>query len=62
MLMVAVATGGTDLVGRLDVDPDGDPPGVPLISLALTTLLCGAVFARLPARPCDGAPRGPAQR
>ena len=47
MLMVAVATAGTDLVGRLNVDPTAIRLAVPLISLALTTLLCGAVFRAL---------------
>jgi uncharacterized BrkB/YihY/UPF0761 family membrane protein len=47
MLTVAVATAGTDLVGRLHLDPTAIRVGVPLISLALTTLLCGAVFRAL---------------
>ena len=47
MLMVAVATAGTDLVGRLHVNPTAIRLAVPLISLALTTLLCGAVFRAL---------------
>jgi uncharacterized BrkB/YihY/UPF0761 family membrane protein len=47
MLMVAVATAGTDLVGRLNVNPTAIRLAVPLISLALTTLLCGAVFRAL---------------
>jgi uncharacterized BrkB/YihY/UPF0761 family membrane protein len=44
MLMVSVATAGTDLVARLNVNPTAIRLAVPLISLALTTLLCGAVF------------------
>jgi hypothetical protein len=47
MLMVAVATAGTDLVARLNVNPTAIRLAVPLISLALTTLLCGAVFRAL---------------
>lgn len=47
MLMVAVATAGTNLVGRLNVNPTAIRLAVPLISLALTTLLCGAVFRAL---------------
>ena len=47
MLMVAVATAGTDFVGRLDVDPTAIRLAIPLISLALTTLLCGAVLRAL---------------
>jgi uncharacterized BrkB/YihY/UPF0761 family membrane protein len=47
MLMVAVATAGTGLVGRLNVNPTAIRLAVPLISLALTTLLCGAVFRAL---------------
>jgi len=47
MLMVTVATAGTDLVGRLNVNPTAIRLAVPLISLALTTLLCGAVFRAL---------------
>jgi uncharacterized BrkB/YihY/UPF0761 family membrane protein len=62
MLMVAVATAGTDLVARLKINPTAIRLAAPLISLALTTLLCGAVVARLPARPCDGARRGQAQQ
>ena len=44
VLMVAVAAAGTDLVGRLKVNPTAIRLAVPLISLALSTLLCGAVF------------------
>jgi uncharacterized BrkB/YihY/UPF0761 family membrane protein len=47
MLMVAVATAGTDLVGRLKVNPTAIRLAVPLISLALTALLCGVVFRAL---------------
>jgi uncharacterized BrkB/YihY/UPF0761 family membrane protein len=47
MLMVAVATAGTDLVGRLNVNPTAIRLAVPLISLASTTLLCGAVLRAL---------------
>jgi uncharacterized BrkB/YihY/UPF0761 family membrane protein len=47
MLMVSVATAGTDLVGRLRINPTAIRLAVPLISLALTTLLCGAVFRAL---------------
>jgi membrane protein len=44
MLMVAVATAGTNLVGRLNVNPTAIRVAVGLTSLALTTLLCGTVF------------------
>jgi uncharacterized BrkB/YihY/UPF0761 family membrane protein len=44
VLMVAVATAGTDLVRRLDIASVIIRVAVPLASLALTTLLCGAVF------------------
>ena len=47
VLMVVVATAGTDLVGRLDINPTSIRLAVPLTSLALTTLLCGAVFRTL---------------
>jgi uncharacterized BrkB/YihY/UPF0761 family membrane protein len=47
MLMVAVATAGTDLVRRLDINPTAIRLAVPLTSLALTTLLCGTVFRAL---------------
>ena len=47
MLMVAVATAGTGLVGRLKINPTVIRVAVPLISLALSTLLCGAVFRAL---------------
>ena len=47
MLMVAVATAGTDLVARLKINPTAIRLAVPLTSLALTTLLCGAVFRAL---------------
>jgi uncharacterized BrkB/YihY/UPF0761 family membrane protein len=47
ILMVAVATAGTNLVGRLHINPTVVRVAVPLISLALTTLLCGAVFRAL---------------
>ena len=44
VLMVAVATAGTNLVRRLDVASAIIRVAVPLISLGLATLLCGAVF------------------
>jgi len=44
VLMVAVATAGTNLVRRLDVASVIIRVAVPLISLGLATLLCGAVF------------------
>jgi uncharacterized BrkB/YihY/UPF0761 family membrane protein len=44
MLMVAVATAGTDLVRRLNINSATIRLAVPLTALALTTLLCGAVF------------------
>ena len=47
MLMVAVATAGTDLVGRLKINPTAIRLAAPLTSLALSTLLCGAVFRAL---------------
>ena len=47
VLMVAVATAGTDLVRRLDVAAWIIRVAVPLVSLGLTTLLCGAVFRSL---------------
>jgi uncharacterized BrkB/YihY/UPF0761 family membrane protein len=47
LLMVAVATAGTDFVRRLTVDPLPIRLALPLASLALTTLLCGAVFRTL---------------
>lgn len=47
VLMVTVATAGTDLVRRLDIDPLIIRVAVPLIALGLTTLLCGAVFHAL---------------
>lgn len=47
VLMVAVATAGTDLVRRLNIAPLVIRVGVPLTALALTTLLCGAVFRAL---------------
>jgi hypothetical protein len=47
VLMAAVAAAGTDLVGRLNVNPTAIRLAVPLMSLALTTLLCGAVFRAL---------------
>jgi uncharacterized BrkB/YihY/UPF0761 family membrane protein len=47
MLMVAVATAGTDLVGRLKINPTAIRLAVPLTSLVLTTLLCGTVFRAL---------------
>jgi uncharacterized BrkB/YihY/UPF0761 family membrane protein len=47
VLMVAVATAGTDLVRRLNIDPAIIRLAVPLTALALTTLLCGAVFHAL---------------
>ena len=47
MLMVAVATAGTDLVGRLKINPAAIRLAAPLTSLALSTLLCGAVFRAL---------------
>ena len=47
ILMVAVATAGTDFVRRLDIAPAIIRVAVPLAALALTTLLCGAVFRAL---------------
>jgi uncharacterized BrkB/YihY/UPF0761 family membrane protein len=47
MLMVAVATAGTNLVRRLNLDPAIIRVAVPLASLGLATLLCGAVFHTL---------------
>src|SRR6201995_875631 len=47
VLMVAVATAGTDLVRRLDIAPLIIRIAVPLTSIALATLLCGAVFRTL---------------
>jgi len=47
LLMVAVATAGTDLVRRLHIAPVIVRVAVPLISIGLTTLLCGAVFRAL---------------
>jgi uncharacterized BrkB/YihY/UPF0761 family membrane protein len=47
VLMVAVATAGTDLVRRLDIAPLIIRLAVPLIAFGLTTLLCGAVFRAL---------------
>ena len=47
MLMVAVATAGTDLVGRLKINPTAIRLAAPLTSLVLSTLLCGAVFRAL---------------
>jgi uncharacterized BrkB/YihY/UPF0761 family membrane protein len=47
VLMVVVATAGTDLVRRLNIDPAIVRLAVPLASLGLTTLLCGAVFRTL---------------
>jgi uncharacterized BrkB/YihY/UPF0761 family membrane protein len=47
MLMVAVATAGTNLVRRLNIDSAIIRVAVPLASLGLTTLLCGAVFRTL---------------
>jgi uncharacterized BrkB/YihY/UPF0761 family membrane protein len=47
MLMVAVGTAGTDFVGRLNINHPTIRLAVPLTSLALTTLLCGAVFRAL---------------
>src|ERR1700759_2247611 len=47
ILMVAVATAGTDFVRRLDIDATIIRFAVPLIALGLTTLLCGAVFRTL---------------
>jgi uncharacterized BrkB/YihY/UPF0761 family membrane protein len=44
VLMVAVATAGTDLVRRLHIDAATIRLAVPLTALALTTLLVGAVF------------------
>jgi uncharacterized BrkB/YihY/UPF0761 family membrane protein len=44
VLMVAVATAGTNLVRRLDIASVIIRVAVPLTSLGLTTLLCGAVF------------------
>jgi hypothetical protein len=42
-----VATAGTDLVGRPKINPTAIRLAAPLTSLALTTLLCGAVFRAL---------------
>ena len=47
ILMVIVATAGTDLVRRLNIDPAIIRLAVPLTALGLTTLLCGAVFRTL---------------
>ena len=47
MLMVAVTKAGTGLVGRLKINPTVIRLAVPLVSLALSTLLCGAVFRAL---------------
>jgi uncharacterized BrkB/YihY/UPF0761 family membrane protein len=47
LLMVAVATAGTDFVRRLDIDPAITRLAVPLAALGVTTLLCGAVFHAL---------------
>jgi uncharacterized BrkB/YihY/UPF0761 family membrane protein len=47
MLMVAVAAAGTDLVGRLKTHPTAIRLAAPLISLALSTVLCGAVLRAL---------------
>ncbi|HEX4011559.1 MAG TPA: YhjD/YihY/BrkB family envelope integrity protein [Solirubrobacteraceae bacterium] len=44
LMMVAVATAGTDLVRRLNIDAAAIRLAVPLTALALTILLCGAVF------------------
>jgi uncharacterized BrkB/YihY/UPF0761 family membrane protein len=44
ILMVAVATAGTDFVRRLDIDAAIIRLALPLAALGLTTLLCGAVF------------------
>jgi uncharacterized BrkB/YihY/UPF0761 family membrane protein len=50
VLMVVVATAGTDLVGRLKLDPAIVRVTVPLASFGMTTLLCGAVFRTLAGR------------
>ena len=50
ILMVAVATAGTDFVRRLDIAPAIIRLAVPLASLGLTTLLCGVVFRTLVGR------------
>ncbi len=47
VLMVIVATAGTNLVRRLDIDPAITRLVIPLVSLGLTTLLCGGVFHTL---------------
>jgi uncharacterized BrkB/YihY/UPF0761 family membrane protein len=47
VLMVTVATAGTNLVRRLGIDPAITRLVVPLVSLGVTTLLCGAVFHTL---------------
>ncbi|MFZ1993830.1 MAG: YhjD/YihY/BrkB family envelope integrity protein [Solirubrobacteraceae bacterium] len=47
MLMVLVTSAGTGLVRRLGVDPTLIRLAVPLISLALTVLLCAAVYRLL---------------
>ena len=50
VLMVAVATTGTDFVGRLHIAPAIIRLAVPLTGLAVTTLLCGGVFRTLVGR------------
>lgn len=47
VLMVLVASAGTGLVRRLDVSPALIRLGIPLVSLALTMLLCGGVYRML---------------
>ncbi len=47
ILMVIVATAGTDFVRRLNIDPAIIRLAVPLTALGLTTLLCAAVFHTL---------------
>src|ERR1700742_3999351 len=47
ILMVAVATAGTDFVRRLNIDAAIIRLAVPLVALGLTTVLCGAVFRTL---------------
>jgi uncharacterized BrkB/YihY/UPF0761 family membrane protein len=50
VLMVIVATAGTNLVRRLGIDPAITRLVVPLVSLCVTTVLCGAVFHTLVGR------------
>jgi uncharacterized BrkB/YihY/UPF0761 family membrane protein len=50
VLTVLVASAGTGLVSRLEVNPTLIRLGIPVISLALTTALCGAVYRALASR------------